>query len=151
VSVPGSDITVLTQPVDHEAFVELFAEGWRQPKPHSFVEHFRPHVHPDIVATQPLVHAVRGKDAFLESFRRIFAVLPDMSATVVRWAGHGDVVCIESRCSASIGSTVLNFSVCDVFVLREELIVERHSYFDPSSIMRAVLVRPWLWFRALGL
>jgi limonene-1,2-epoxide hydrolase len=92
---------------------------------------------------------VHGKAAFEQFFRGTFAMLPDLTATVQRWGGDEHTVYIESDCMATVGRTAIQFRVCDAFVLSEGLIVERHAYFDPSPLVRAFLVRPWLWPRLM--
>jgi ketosteroid isomerase-like protein len=87
----------------------------------------------------------RGRAAFERVFRRLFTLLPDLSLTVTHWAARGDVVYVESTCSGSLGGKPLAFPVCDRFVLSGGLIAERHAYFDPTPIVRAVVTRPRAW------
>lgn len=115
------------------------------------LEHFAPRIHPEIVAMQPMAPVVHGHAAFEQMFRRFFALLPDLTLTVDRWAARGDAVFVESTCRGSLGGKPIEFSVCDRFVLSDGLIVDRRAYLDPSSIMRALFTRPRSWLRVLSI
>jgi limonene-1,2-epoxide hydrolase len=132
------------------AWVEFFQRGWSLPKPDGFAQHFSPWIHPDIVATQPMMPAVRGRAAFEQMFGQVFALLPDFSLTVLDWAARGDWIHMRSRCRCSIGARQLEFEVCDVLRLSEGLMIERHAYFDPSPLQKAVLLQPRVWPRAMA-
>jgi hypothetical protein len=130
--------------VEAEAFVELFVAGWRESKPDGFIDYFGRLSHPDVVASQPLLPTATGPDAYMRSFRNTFGLLKDMQAEVVNWSASGDTVYVESHCTAKVGGRAMRFDVIDRFVLRDDLIYRRHAYFDPTPIVVAVLLRPWV-------
>jgi hypothetical protein len=75
-------------------------------------------------------------------------LLPDLIATPRRSAVHGDIVFIESDCTATLGTKPISFSVCDRFVIQYGKLFERRSYSDPGPVLRAVIRRPSSWTRA---
>jgi ketosteroid isomerase-like protein len=130
-------------------FVERFVTGWEQPKPEGFLAYFRALSHPEVEASQPLLPTARGIEAYLRSFRNVFALMPDFHPEVVASAVSGDTVLIASRVSATLGGRRIGFDVCDRFVLRDGLIYRRYAYFDPTPIVVGLLLRPWLLPTAL--
>jgi ketosteroid isomerase-like protein len=130
-------------------FVEAFVAGWDEPKPEGFVAYFRDLSHPEVEASQPLVPTVRGVDAYMSSFRKLFALMPDFHPEVITSAVTGDTVLIVSRVTATLGGRRIGFEVCDRFTLRDGLIYRRHAYFDPTPIVIGLLLRPWLLPRAV--
>jgi ketosteroid isomerase-like protein len=130
-------------------FVTSFAAGWALAKPEGFVAHFRPRFHAEVVATQPLFPPAHGPAELERMFRRFFSLFPDLTLTVDRWTSRGDAVTIESTCRGTLGGRPIRFAVCDCFVLCDGQIRERRSYLDPLPLLRSVLLRPWVWWRAL--
>ena len=132
------------------AMVDLFQRGWTLSKPDGFMRHFHPWIHPDIVATQPMMPSVRGRAAFEQMFIQVFALLPDFNLTVLNWAAREEWIFIRSRCRCTLGLRKLEFEACDALRLSDELMIERHAYFDPSPLLRGIIAQPWLWPRAVG-
>jgi ketosteroid isomerase-like protein len=132
-----------------EEFIDEFVEGWTKPIPEGFVAHFGAMSHPDVEARQPLLPTARGREAYLQSFRNVFAVMPDFHPEVVTSAISGDTVFIASRVTATLGGRKIALDVCDRFELRDGLIYRRQAYFDPTPIVVGVLLRPWLLPRVL--
>jgi ketosteroid isomerase-like protein len=132
-----------------DGFVERFVAGWEQPKPDGFVAYFRELSHPEVEASQPLLPTVRGIEAYMRSFRDVFALMPDFHPEVVTSAVSGDTVLIVSRVTATLGGRRIGFDVCDRFQLRDGLIYRRHAYFDPTPIVIGLLLRPWLLPKAV--
>lgn len=127
-----------------EEFVGEFIAGWSASKPDGFVQHFAAMSHPDVEASQPLLPTARGIDAYMRSFRNVFALMPDFHPEVVASATAGDTVFICSRVTATLGGRRIGFDVTDRFVLRDGLIYRRQAYFDPTPIVVGIALRPWL-------
>src|SRR4051794_24386663 len=115
----------MPDPLTPESLVEAFATGWSRPKPEPFIESFVPYLHPDVVMEQPGMPPLHGVDGFGHGFRQLFAVVPDLTATVDFWAASGDTVLIISTASGTVGRRPISFAVCDRFDLAEGLIVRR--------------------------
>jgi hypothetical protein len=134
-------------------WVAAFAGGWRAPAgPDAFAAHFRPLLAPDVRLIQPQLPDLHGRDAFEHQFvRPLFALIPDVRASVERWSARDGHVYIELTLRGTIGSRPLRWRVCDRVELRDGVAVERESYFDPSPLLRAVLASPRSWPRFLSL
>jgi ketosteroid isomerase-like protein len=132
---------------DAGSWVEAFAEGWRSPAgPDAFADHFEVWVTEDVRMVQPQVPTAVGRQAFREEFARpIFAIIPDLHATVDGWAARGNQVLIEFTLEGTLGGRTLRWSAVDRVTLRDGLAAERVSYFDPLPILLAVASRPRAW------
>ena len=129
-------------------FEAVFVAGWAKPKPAGFLEHFLPLLAPDAVFTQPNIPDARGPAQVEQVFRRLFALLPDLTTTVRRAAVVGDAVLLESGCAATLAGRPVAFDTVDRFVLRDGLIAERRSFSDPTPVLLAALRHPSAWRRA---
>jgi ketosteroid isomerase-like protein len=135
---------------DVRAFAEHFATGWRAGGPADrFVEHFAAVMSPDVVLIQPLARTVRGQRGMRGVFAPIFAAIPDLRGEVQRWGETEDGLLIELTLRGTLDGRPIEWTVCDRIVLREGLMVERRSYFDPLPLMRAVVSRPRAGLRLL--
>jgi limonene-1,2-epoxide hydrolase len=132
-----------------EEFPAVFGYGWALPKPQPFLDHFLPLIHAHATFTQPMFPDAQGPAEVERMFRRLFTLLPDLVATPRRSAVHGDIVFIESDCTATLGINPISFGVCDRFVIQDDKVFERRSYSDPGPVLRAVLGRPSSWIRAV--
>ena len=135
--------------VTPDRFPDVFAEGWALPKLEPFLDYFLPLIDPDAVFLHPMYPVARGRAQVAAMFRQLFSRLPDLTALPVRTATSGDTAIIESHCTATLGRRSVTFEVCDSFVIRNSLIVHRHSYSDPIPVLRALLIRPAAWPRAV--
>jgi ketosteroid isomerase-like protein len=89
------------------------------------------------------LEAVRG--AFLAGL----AVIPDARFERRRLQCGEDFWVTELTLTGHIGSGVaIRVESVDVVTVRTGLVARKETYLDPASIVRAVLLRPWLWFRA---
>jgi limonene-1,2-epoxide hydrolase len=131
-----------------EDFPAVFGHGWALPKPQPFLNHFLPLIHPQATFTQPMFPDAHGPAEVERMFRRLFTLLPDLIATPRRSAVHGDIVFVESDCTATLGTKPISFSVCDRFVIQDGKLFDRRSYSDPGPVLRAVFRRPSSWTRA---
>jgi ketosteroid isomerase-like protein len=129
------------------AWVLAFAEGWLAPaSADAFADHFQPWFDPHIRLIQPQLPTLVGHHAFRERFARpLFALIPDLDGQVERFAVGADCAYIELTLRGTLGGRPIAWRVCDRATLRDGLVVERESYFDPTPLLRALLTRPRAW------
>ena len=129
------------------AWVLAFAEGWLTPaSADAFADHFQPWFDPHIRLIQPQLPTLVGHHAFRERFARpLFALIPDLDGQVERFAVGVDCAYIELTLRGTLGGRPIAWRVCDRATLRDGLVVERESYFDPIPLLRAILTRPRAW------
>jgi len=130
-----------------QAWVLAFAEGWLAPaSADAFADHFQPWFDPHVRLIQPLLPALVGQRAFRERFARpLFALIPDLHGQVERTATRADCAYVELTLRGILGGSPVAWRVCDRTTLRDGLVVERESYFDPLPLLRAILTRPRAW------
>ena len=126
--------------MEHE-FAQRFAKAWKQPSPEHLVEL----LHPDVVLYQPHLPVMRGREAALEEFQRLFRWLPDFYGKVERYSGSDKVVFIEWHMKFPIGKRGVSIPTVDRFILQDGLGIERAVYFDPRPLITAVLTHPQVW------
>jgi ketosteroid isomerase-like protein len=127
---------------DAAEFVERFAESWAAPTVASHSALW----HDDIVLIQPLMPKAVGRRECEDGFARLFGLIPDLHATVHRWAAADpDTVFIEFTLAGTFGGRPIEWEAVDRVVLRDGLALERVSYFDsmPLSIEMALRPRGW--------
>jgi hypothetical protein len=130
-----------------QAWVAAFAEGWQAPtSADAFADHFQPWFDPHIRLIQPQLPTLVGHHAFRERFARpLFALIPDLHGQVERFAvGHGCAY-VELTLRGTLGGRPVAWRACDRTTLRDGIVVERESYFDPLPLLRALLTRPQAW------
>lgn len=130
-----------------QAWVLAFAEGWRAPtSADAFADQFRPWFDPYIRLIQPQLPTLVGHRAFRERFAwPLFALIPDLHGQVERTAVGAGFAYIELTLRGTLGGRQIAWRVCDRTTLRDGLVVERESYFDPLPLLRAILTRPRAW------
>ena len=130
-----------------QAWVLAFTEGWRSPaSAEAFADHFQPWFDPHIRLIQPQLPTLVGHQAFRERFARsVFELIPDLHGQVERFAIGADCAYIEVTLRGTLGGRPIAWRACDRATLREALVVERESYFDPTPLLRAILTRPRAW------
>lgn len=122
-------------------FVSRFADAWATPSPDGFEALFCPDVH----LVQPLLPNARGIPAAGASMSRLFRMMPDAHGEVLDSGAAGDTVFIELRLAGTFGGHLLQWDVVDRITLRDGLIAERVSYFDPLPLILAMACRPRGW------
>jgi ketosteroid isomerase-like protein len=134
-----------------EELVAFFAEGWRigASDPERFYAHFGSRFTPDALLTQPLAAPARGPRGLRELFAPLFAAMPDFAVEVLRWGATADGVLIEIRLRGTLSGRPVTWTAVDRLVLRDGLIAERHSYFDPLPVALKLLRSPRLLWSAL--
>ena len=130
-----------------QAWVLAFAHGWLAPaSADAFADHFQPWFDPHIRLVQPQLPTLVGHQAFRERFARpLFTLIPDLDGQVERFAIGADGAYIELTLRGTLGGRPITWRVCDRATLRDGLVVERESYFDPTPLLRAVLTRSRAW------
>ncbi|WP_406281075.1 nuclear transport factor 2 family protein [Embleya sp. NBC_00896] len=134
-----------------EDLVAHFRTAWALPKPEPFIAYFEPLLHPNVVMLQPTLPPAHGPAGFAASFRGLFGLIPDLTATVDTWADKGSSVFIASTARGTLGGRPIGFEVCDRFELADGLILRRQAFFDPAPLLRAAAVRPRAWRSAVAL
>jgi ketosteroid isomerase-like protein len=132
-----------------ERFVAEFAQGWAEPDVEEFIAYFCARFDPEVRLSQPLASDGVGHDALRKQFRRLFTLIPDISGTVRRWAAREGTVFIELELTGTLGGKRIAWTACDVVVLRDGVVMERRSFFDPGRLLLVVLRRPSAWPRLL--
>jgi len=129
-----------------EELVEFFADGWRigARDPERFYAHFASRLAPDALMTQPLAAPVRGPGGLRELFAPLFAAMPDFTVEVVRWGATDDGALIEIHLEGTLGRRRIAWEAVDRLVVRDGLIVARHSYFDPLPVALKLMRSPRL-------
>lgn len=130
-------------------FPEVFATGWALPKPDGFLDFFVPMIASDAAFCQPSFGDARGPVQVAHMFRQLFTLFPDLTAAPQHSAVAGDIVFIESTCTATVGKRPIQFEVCDRFVVRDGQIQERRSHSDAVPTMVAIARSPRAWPRAI--
>jgi ketosteroid isomerase-like protein len=130
-----------------QAWVAAFAEGWQAPtSADAFADHFQPWFDPHIRLIQPQLPTLVGHDALRERFARpLFALIPDLHGQVERFAVGHDCAYVELTLRGTLGGRPVAWRACDRTTLRDGIVVERESYFDPLPLLRALLTRPRAW------
>jgi len=130
-----------------QAWALSFAHGWLAPaSADAFADHFQPWFDSQVRLRQPLLPTLVGHQAFRERFARpLFALIPDLDGQVERFALGADCAYIELTLRGTLGGRPIAWRVCDRATLRDGLVVERESYFDPTPLLWAILTRPRAW------
>ena len=134
--------TTQEQRSDAAEFVAFFAEGWREGANGDFFGHFESRIHPDVLFTQPLAPAARGKETFRPMFSTLFRAIPDLRGELRSWGETDDGVLIELHLSGHLGGRPVGWTTVDRIVLEDGKIKERHANFDPTPLVKAMLLRP---------
>lgn len=134
-----------TKALDQAAeFVGFFSDGWRigATQPDRFFEHFSGRLTADAVLIQPLSRVSRGPRGLRELFEPLFGIMPDLCGEVERWGATEDGVLIELGLRGRLRGRPVEWTAVDRIILRDGLIAERRSYFDPLPLVMALLSRP---------
>ena len=131
-------MSVAAGTTDAAEFVDFFQDGWKAgaTDPERFFAHFGGRLTPDCLLTQPLAPRRMVPTACGRS-SPLFEAVPDLRVEVVRWGATDDGVLIEIRLHGTLGGRPLEWTAVDRLVLRDGLITERHSYFDPLRWWRS--------------
>jgi ketosteroid isomerase-like protein len=130
---------------DAAAFVERFESAWSKSNADALGEL----LDDDVVLIQPGMPSIKGREQAHETFSRLFRLIPDLHVVVHRWAEGDDVLFIEFTLVGSFGGSEVSWPAVDRFLLRDGLVAERFSYFDPMPLFLTTLRRPRGWRRLL--
>lgn len=128
-------------------WVAEFARKWQRGR--ASTEEFMNLMGPGIRLVAPGLRPTVGRSAGTEAFRRAFAVMPDLTATVRHWAGRDDRLFIEMTFEATVGSRRIAWPNVDRFVFVDGYAVERAAYFNPTKVRAAFLGSPAGWMQLL--
>ena len=125
-------------------FVEFFEAGWKfgAHDADGFFRHFGPRMHPNTALIQPIAPPARGPRALQQIFEPLFNAIPDLVGDLKRWGETADGVFVELTLRGHLGGKPVEWTVVDRIILEDGLIRERRSYFDPTSLLKAVALRP---------
>jgi steroid delta-isomerase-like uncharacterized protein len=126
-------------------FVQRFADAWQQCNADALAALLAE----DVVLIQPMMPRATGREAARAAFARLFELMPDLRATVHRWAAQDDVVFIEFTLAGTFAGGEVSWEAVDRFFLRDGLAKERVSYFDSAPLAVEMLKRPRGWGQAL--
>jgi ketosteroid isomerase-like protein len=127
-----------------ERFVAAFEAAWKTPR----LEDFEALATLEVRLVQPVATTTEGIEAFRDFFRRLTALIPDLSARVDGWAPSGDdTVYIELTFRGTLGGKPISWHGVDRITLRDGRIAERVNYADPVPILLAIASRPSSWSR----
>jgi len=132
----------------HRDVVERFRIGWDRPHPHAWDDFLDERVR----FVQPMLDDGEGPEFWWEEAARTLALMPDLRADVLGWAGSGDQLFIRIRFSATLGGKPITWDAVDLLrVTPAGKAVLRESFFDSTPIAATLLARPgsWLtWWRS---
>jgi hypothetical protein len=131
-----------------EQWVDAFAALWRGGR--SCQDDFMSLFGPQVRLSAPGLKSTTGHAAGAEAFRKTFAVFPDLTATVERWATGADVLFIEMEFSATLGGKPTRWRGVDRFDIRDGVVVARMAFLNPLRVRRALLRRPRGWVQMLA-
>jgi ketosteroid isomerase-like protein len=131
-----------TEPsTDAAEFVGRFETAWSKSDEEALGELLAD----DVVLIQPAMPAIQGKREAEESFSKLFGLIPDLHVRVHRWAARDDLLFIEFTLVGTFGGDEVSWPAVDRFFLRDGLVAERVSYFDPMPLFLTTLRRPRGW------
>ena len=77
--------------------------------------------------------------------------MPDLRGEVERWGATEDGVLIELGLRGKLRGRPVEWTAVDRIILRDGLIAERRSYFDPLPLGMALLSRPTAALKVLAM
>jgi ketosteroid isomerase-like protein len=122
-------------------FAQVFAALWAKPDADALVAQ----LHEDVVLRQPNCPDLFGKAAAHAEFRRLLRWLPNLHGVVIRAVDENTVVFIEWEIRIPVGNHEIAIPAIDRFLFKDDLVIERHAYFDQVRLILAVLKHPSLW------
>lgn len=128
-------------------WVAEFDRKWRRGR--ESADEFMDLMGPEIRLVAPGLRPTVGRAAGTEAFRRAFLVMPDLTATVDRWAEREGRLFVEMTFVATVGNRRLAWPNVDRFVFVDGLAVERVAYFNPTKVRAGFLRSPAGWAQLL--
>ncbi len=123
-------------------FSARFPAAWQDPTPERLVAL----LHDEVVLKQPNRPTIRGKQAALSDFQRLFAWLPGLHGSdFSHQADEGDTCFIEWTLRIPVGHEVGGIPMVDRFRVQDGLGIERVVYFDQVALVALLIRHPGLW------
>lgn len=132
---------------DYDDWVAEFARKWQCGR--ESTDTFMDLMGPDIRLIAPGLRTTIGRTAGTDAFRKAFAVMPDLTASVSRWAARHDGLFIEMTFKATIGGHQIAWANVDRFLFVDGYAVERVAYFNPLKVRTAFMRSPAGWLQLL--
>jgi hypothetical protein len=128
----------------HERVVEQFRTGWDKPDPHAW-DGF---LGEQMEFVQPMLRRGTGPRLWWEEAARTLALVPDLRADVLAWAGVDDTVFLHLRFSGTLAGKPLTWEAVDLLrVAPDGTAVFRESFFDSVPVAAELVRRPAAWLR----
>jgi ketosteroid isomerase-like protein len=115
-------------------WVARFEARWARPE----ADALRDLMHPDTRNLIPPMATPGDREAVVEHFRGVLAMLPDFALRVVRWAPVGDTVIIEWEGAATVAGKPLTWRGVDRISLRGERMYEGQVYWDTRGLAERI-------------
>lgn len=128
----------------HEQVVAQFSAGWDRPDPHAWDAFLGP----DMEFVQPMLRRGVGPAFWQGETARALALMPDLRADILGWAGSGDRLFIHLRFAGTLGGRPLGWEAVDLLhVDPSGTATFRESFFDSMPLAADVVRRPTAWLR----
>jgi hypothetical protein len=128
----------------HEKLVEQFSAGWDHPDPHGWDAFLGA----DMEFVQPLLRRGTGPEFWAGEAARTLALVPDLRADVLSWAGSGDTLFIHLRFVGTLAGRPISWEAVDLLrVSPDGTATFRESFFDSGPVAAQVVRRPTAWLR----
>jgi ketosteroid isomerase-like protein len=139
--------------MDIHDFMTEFEEGWSRPRGgQAFLDHFLQFMSDETRMVQPMTPTAVGRQEFAEMFGGTFELIPDLHAEVHGYTAEGDEVGhVDFDLIGTIGRREFRLTCCDRITVRDDKVVERIAYFDPTPMVFALLRSPRSWPKAIRL
>lgn len=132
----------------HRDVLDSFSAGWDRPHPHAWDGFLDERVE----FVQPMLRHGEGAPLWWEESARTLSLLPDLRADVLSWSGHGELLFIHLRFSATLSGRPLTWTAVDLLRISPEgKVLHRESFFDSVPVAATLLRRPrswWKWWRS---
>ncbi|WP_367897676.1 nuclear transport factor 2 family protein [Leptospira sp. WS58.C1] len=117
-------------------WLENFIRFWAAPQ--SRFELLRSLFAENIKLIAPGTPTVRGLRRALMLFEKTFQEMPDLHATIHRYAFRDDILFIEMTFMATIAGESFAWDNIDRFLLANGKALERKAFFDPTELQRRI-------------
>jgi hypothetical protein len=135
--------------MDVHDFMREFEEGWSRPRGgQAVLDHFLPFMTDETRMVQPMAPVAVGREEFARMFSGTFDLIPDLHAEVHGYTADGDVAHVDFDLIGTVGGRRVRLKCCDRITVRDDKVVERIAYFDPTPLILALLRSPRTWPRA---
>lgn len=128
----------------HQKVVDQFRAGWDAPAP----DIWDSFLGADMEFVQPMLRHGFGPEFWHGETARVLALIPDLRADVLSWAGTGDTLFINLRFTGTLGGRPLTWDAVDLLrITPDGTAVFRQSFFDSVPVATQLIRRPSAWLR----